>query len=674
MNWWRNTSVKIKFLIGMVLIFSLTIINALLFVQTLHNVNNDADQLLEGSNFDKIILEREIQHLQWVQNLSSYLLSNQDGPLTITKDPTQCGFGKWYHSDEKQKAINSFPEIAKNLKDIEQPHINLHTSAQEIEELHLAGNNAEAMKLFEQKTLPELKKIQANFGEMRTMLHADVDKDKEGFYQMLDVSLFRALAFGAFACAVIIALTCILFSSILKPIQKITQYSQACRKGDEDSCMLNLDAKDEFGVLASNLRDMTEHLKEQLAFAEGVLAGITVPCSVFSPEDKTIFTNQHMLDLIERDGAPEDYIGQTSGKYICDDENFETLSTQALKQNKYLSTQMEFKTIKGNTCHAQVSSSPIYNQKGKILGTLSILIDLTDLVKNQQEVEKHSQRIIELAQQAHNVANNVSSSSSEISVQVEQSSQGANLQSERVAETATAMAQMNSTVIEVAQSALEAASAATEARGKAQDGSSVVKEVVKSINLAADHAGNVKNGMDELGTKADGIGKIINVINDIADQTNLLALNAAIEAARAGDAGRGFAVVADEVRKLAEKTMEATREVGTVINGIQKGTYENIQNVELAASAVHEANDMALKAGESLSDIVNLVGDVANKIESIATASEQQSETSNQINRSLEEVSSISAETSIAMREASQAVEHLAKQAEDLRALIEELK
>ena len=64
---------------------------------------------------------------------------------------------------------------------------------------------------------------------------------------------------------------------------------------------------------------------------------------------------------------------------------------------------------------------------------------------------------------------------------------------------------------------------------------------------------------------AEGIGRIMNVISDIADQTNLLALNAAIEAARAGDAGRGFAVVADEVRKLAEKTMTATKEVGDAI-------------------------------------------------------------------------------------------------------------
>ena len=671
MSCWKNISVKFKFLLGMFLIFTLTVINALLFVQSSKSIGSDAEKMIAATDFDKVILQREIQHLQWVGNLSSYLLSNQDAPLSITKDPTQCAFGKWYNSDERQTAMAAFPDIAAHLKDIEQPHTNLHSSAQEIENLYVAGNKAEAQLLFEQKTLPELKKIQAHFEKMRASLRTNVDVSKEDFYQMLDASLIRSLAFGAFACLLIISLTYILFASILRPLQRITTYSVACREGQETCCMISLDTKDEFGVLAANLREMTQHLQERLAFAQGVLSGITVPCSVFSPDDKTIFTNQYMLDLIERDGKPEDYKGQTSGQYIWDDKNRETLSTKALRENKILSTEMDFHTSKGKLRHARVSSSPFYDKKGSLLGTLSIWIDLTELIEHQEEVEKHGQEIIELAHQAHTVANNVSSSSTELAAQVEQSSRGALLQSERVSETATAMGQMNATVAEVATSASDASTTATEARDKAQEGAEVVKEVVKSINVAATHAGSVKTGMDELGSKADGIGKIIDVINDIADQTNLLALNAAIEAARAGEAGRGFAVVADEVRKLAEKTMEATREVSNVINGIQKGTYENIQSVELAASAVSEANSMALKAGESLNDIVHLVDDVANKIESIAAASEEQSAASCQINRSLEEVNSISSETSATMKEAAEAVEHLAKQAENLRAIIE---
>jgi len=243
-----------------------------------------------------------------------------------------------------------------------------------------------------------------------------------------------------------------------------------------------------------------------------------------------------------------------------------------------------------------------------------------------------------------------------------------------VAETATAMEEMNATVLEVAKNASQASDSSHDARNKALEGAKIVAQVVTSIGSVQTVSAAMKEDMGLLGKQAEGIGAIMNVISDIADQTNLLALNAAIEAARAGDAGRGFAVVADEVRKLAEKTMTATKEVGDAISGIQHGTKKNLENVERAVTAIEQATTLANSSGETLQEIVHLVEVSADQVRSIAAASEQQSAASEEINRSIEEVNRISSETAGAMTQSAQAVGELANQAGNLRGLIEKMK
>lgn len=292
--------------------------------------------------------------------------------------------------------------------------------------------------------------------------------------------------------------------------------------------------------------------------------------------------------------------------------------------------------------------------------------------KNAEQSKRDG--MLAAAGQLEDVVNIISAASEELSAQIEQSDRGSSEQASKVGETATAMEEMNSTVLEVARNASAASDASAQTRAKAEEGARVVHEAVSGIQDVQAVSLSLKDDMTKLAEQAQAISTIMGVISDIADQTNLLALNAAIEAARAGEAGRGFAVVADEVRKLAEKTMTSTTDVGNAIKSIQQSVKQSIGQVERAAELIDIATQRSNKSGEALNEIVAMVDGTADQVRAIATASEQQSSTSEEINRSIGHINDIAEQTTQAMHEAAKAVSDLASQAQSLSRLIEDMK
>lgn len=219
-----------------------------------------------------------------------------------------------------------------------------------------------------------------------------------------------------------------------------------------------------------------------------------------------------------------------------------------------------------------------------------------------------------------------------------------------IRKTSAAMEQITGSIDDVSQSVINASDNAQGSRAKTQTGHAEVRGAGEVMHSVKDSITNLKNTMNLLGEQSENIGSVMKVINEVADQTNLLALNAAIEAARAGEAGRGFAVVADEVRKLAEKTMQATGEIGGLVREIQTAAQENIKAVESVSASVISGSGQLDRAGALMDEIARSMDDTADELQNISGAITEQTASSHDTHQAIHSMSRVIGNSAVHMQ------------------------
>ena len=248
--------------------------------------------------------------------------------------------------------------------------------------------------------------------------------------------------------------------------------------------------------------------------------------------------------------------------------------------------------------------------------------------------EEFSGLIGEIRRSAEEVSQSATSTAEDSSAVAE-----ASTRQESVAnDTAEAAHNLSTTVAHVGENIESMVMVADQASQLARHGEEVVNKAAAGIQAISESVSRSSDVVLTLGQHSDEIGRIVNVIKDIADQTNLLALNAAIEAARAGEQGRGFAVVADEVRKLAERTTKATAEISTTIETIQNETGKAVTAIEQGSQEVAQGVEMAIQAGQAIAEINGAVANVTNLIHNIDRIRREQDAASQAIAQRVDDI------------------------------------
>ena len=318
-----------------------------------------------------------------------------------------------------------------------------------------------------------------------------------------------------------------------------------------------------------------------------------------------------------------------------------------------------------------------------------------------EQIASISNEIAKSASQQAKGLQDTTESMTHLANDIDRIAEGSTMQSRGINKTSDIVAGVRGSAVKMATNAQNVAQNAERSAQHARNGADIAQQTMEGMSRIKSSVDTVSMKIAQLGDRSTEIGKIISVIDDIAAQTNLLALNAAIEAARAGEQGRGFAVVSDEVRKLAERTASATKEIASLIDGVQRGVDESIiameegssevevgyrltnnmsTSLEQILSAANDVNDQIsdiaagiqemTAAADNMVEAVGIVGDI---VDSNADAAQQMSANSVEVGNSVESVSAVAQEYSASTQEVSASADEMSAQIQQVVASSDEL-
>jgi len=617
---WNDLRLGRKFFIAFGIVITLLLVTGTWAFYGIDGIVGDASETIDGNKLRTDLESKYVDHLIWAKEVNRLLTDDSVTELTVQTDHSKCAFGQWYYGEGREQAEQLAPELKPLLKEFEEPHKHLHSSAIKV---------ADAFEQMDWQVSLQLK--QAELDHI-TWMH----KVKDAIF--INNSRYINVTKDPAACNFGKWLNSDELKTLVKEHPEAQNYINAIVEHHNQlhNSVYTAEAYQKSGnnraarnyfnaTIKKNTEQVLSELSEFGNWTQHNLEGMKQANHIYQHE-----TMAHLKTI----GDLFDQTIEESKNYILTDEvmlnQAKTTQTGVLVFIifaviaaiilAYFITINLLKPIKKSVSFAKQVTN----------GDLTALVD----INQKDEIGQLALALSQMVTKLQHIVSNIKTGSDNLSVASQQLTGGAQ--------------QISSGVNEQAASAEEISSSMEEMTANIQQSSENAQETLKISMQSSESIQKVANASEENVKSATNINSKIKIVVEIAEQTNILALNAAVEAARAGEHGRGFTVVANEVRKLAERSKSAANEI--------------VQLAEHGSNLSEESNEL-LKA------IVPDINKTSKLIEEIAAASREQEQGVNQVNSAIQQFGVVTQQNATSAEEMAGSSEELSSQAQELEGM-----
>ncbi|OGP71879.1 MAG: hypothetical protein A2Y80_03525 [Deltaproteobacteria bacterium RBG_13_58_19] len=525
----------------------------------------NAELVITGNKLDGLLAQREVDHLNWANKVSATLTDADASGLEVEIDDHKCGFGKWLYGEGRKEAERVLPPLAPLLKEVEEPHRQLHQSAAKIQQVFHQQHGG--LMLIMYGSLNDHLKWVSKSMRALALRAGGLDRD-QAFSLGVELNPSQC-AFGKFLASPAT-------ENLAVALPEIKPHLESCRK---NHVLLHQSAAAMERLVRGG--DLPGALKVLEIDMQKALNG------VMNDFETTIATAKKV----------QESVGQANDIYH--QETVPSLKkVQGLLKKMREATKNSMVTDEGLLRQAEMTKFRV-TSVGLVSLALGLIIAFFIARGISRVLRRVSLEMDEASVQVLSASQQVSSASQSLA-------QGSSEQAAALEETSSSMEEM--------------ASMSRQNADNARQADALVGETSRVMEQATHSMDDLTRSMKEVSVASEETAKIIKTIDEIAFQTNLLALNAAVEAARAGEAGAGFAVVADEVRSLAIRAAEAAKNTANLIEGTVTKVKDGSELVTKTEEAFSQAAASAIKVKELVAEIAAASNEQAQGVDQINRA------------------------------------------------------